>query len=320
MGPRTAKLLCGLWCLLLAAAAFYPFRPGWNGPRQVANGLERASDGAATFTGPSVLRTPAPPTWLASALEARALSVHVTASSARPDQLGPARVVTLSSGAYERNFMFAQKGADLIVRVRRPGADDNGAPPLKVDKVFAGQEPQSIELLVTDARVEVHVDGKRRAFEDCRTSPFDLWDPGHRLAFGDEVDGARGWEGTVHDATVAVQGEVYDLLADPSLEAPEAFWEVPEATRAFLRFDRSWAAPIALAHALAFVPFGVLLVLGAGGRRRFVAVVLLAATFGVYVQLGKLGFVGRHPSIFHVGANVLGALIGAALAGRRFPR
>lgn len=315
--PRTAGRLGALWCLLLAAAAFFPFNFGWRGPRKLATGLERAANGAATFDGPSVLRTEGPPAWLRSAIEAQALTVLVEARTAAAGQQGPARLVTISAGAYQRNLTIAQKGVDLVVRARRPGADGNGAPPLKVDEVFDAPRWVQIEVRVTPRRIDVFVDGEKRAWEKTAEPAMALWDPDFLLGFGDEVDGARGWNGTIRSATAAIGDEVHDLLADPHLVAPEELWHVPEPARRLLRWDSSWWLVIGAIHLAAFFPLGALLFLGAERRRTLASIALSAALFGGMVQLGKLAFDGRHPSLFHMVPNGIGAALGAAWVRRR---
>jgi hypothetical protein len=48
------------------------------------------------------------------------LSVAVAASTADVNQHGPARIVTLSKNANERNFTLSQDGSNLVFRLRTP--------------------------------------------------------------------------------------------------------------------------------------------------------------------------------------------------------
>ncbi|WP_145202627.1 hypothetical protein [Planctomycetes bacterium Poly30] len=295
-----------------------PFRFEYLGPRRVHNGL-RSLDGVGVgFHGPSVLRTAGPPAWLAAALESRELDVALELRTDRAEQSGPARIVTLSGGSLVRNFTVAQKGPDLVVRARREGSDANGMAPLKVDGVFAVPQDLRLEVRFREHLIEILVDGEPRFREKVATSVFEDWDPTYRLALGDEVDGARGWEGELHTAVATVAGVPHDLLADPELERPETFWEIPEQTRRLWRIETSHAWLVEPLHTLIFVVFGVLLSLG---QRRFRAggvlrAALLALVLGTLFQLAKVCFPGRHPSLMHVPFNALGAALGAWLASR----
>lgn len=301
------------WVIVAAAFSFWPFRVEYRGPRHADNGATLRADGTMALRSPAVARTEAAPPWLPKAIAARSLDLRVEARTARAGQHGPARLVTVSNGAYLRNVTVAQKGVDLVVRVRRPGSDENGAAPLKVDGVFSEPAWKAIDVAVRENEVAVSVDGERRARETFDTNVFATWDPTFRLALGDEVDGARGWDGELRAATAVVGDTTHDLLAPDATERPATFWDVPEVARRLARFDHSWLAVVAGIHLLLFVPLGWLLA-ARGGRFGPVAALLLGALLGALLQVGKLGFAERHPSLYHAIPDALGAGIGALVA------
>lgn len=326
-----ARIGLALWLCALIVASYFPFRPGYGGPYRAINGAAQSPGGALHLREPSIVRTAEAPAWLGDALEAETLDVSIRAQAARPDQLGPARLVTLSEGAYERSFMVAQKGEDLVVRARRPGADKNGAPPIKVDGVFRAEaspmDPdvsanpwRDIHVQFRADRISVFVDGKRRMFEDMESSPFALWDPGHRLAFGDEVDGARAWDGQIDRALFTVGDRVHDGLAQGAVEMPESVWHVPQRTRMLWIIDASHTGLSGLIHIFMFLPLGALAVFAYPGRmrsgslRRAALMGLWVGLFSATIQLGKLLFESRHPSLIYALPDATGALLGALIA------
>lgn len=327
MGAARASRWAAALSALIALAAFFPLRPGYGGPMRLPNGVSAGTGGSLLFTGPAVCRTPGPTDWAAEAIASEELDLSFEFQSASPTQGGPARLVTLSNGAYARNFMVAQKGVDLLVRARRGTSDGNGAPPLKVDGVFAGSGNDSpMRSLLVRFRsdvIEILLDGTAVYRERQATSPFATWDPSYRLAVGNEVNGTRAWLGEIRGLTLRVEDQVFDPLARGDLEMPESSWHVPERARRLVRFDPSHAALTAAIHTAVFVPLGALMWLARRRRERDVGGILtvaaFAALFGALVQVGKLAFEARHPSLYHALPNGAGAMAGALLV-RAFAR
>lgn len=317
---RSRRWAAGL-SALIAIAAFFPFRPGYGGPIRLANGVSVEAPGSLVFSAPSVCRTAGPTDWAAEAIASEELDLYFEFRSADPAQAGPARLVTLSSGAYARNFMVAQKGVDLLVRVRRATSDENGAPPLKVDGVFAesGEGAAVRSLLVRFRRdvIEILLDGHAVYSEKQEASPFATWDPSYRFAVGNEINGTRAWTGEIRGLSLSVSDQVFDPLVRGDLEMPGSSWHVPERARRLVRFDPSHAALTAAIHMAVFVPLGGLMWLGrrrrGPGWAEVLKVAFAAALFGALVQVGKLAFEARHPSLFHALPNGLGAAAGALL-------
>ena len=317
-GPSDVRQALALWMLVAVGFMLFPFRFDYQGPTKVANGMQRLDGGGVRFEGPSVLRTKAAPVWVDAAIASGSLDIELQLKSKDSDQRGPARILTLSDGPYRRNFMVSQKGKDLLVRARREGADENGAPPLKVDGIFETPRDLELEIRFRDRVIEIFVDGRARYREVLERSSLDLWDTSYRLGLGDEIDGARGWEGELHMAKATVKGASYDLIGAPNMETPETFWHVPQQTRRLLQIDPSYAIVVEAFHVLFFVPFGALLWLR---RRRtgfatLLKIALAGLILGAIFQLVKVSFPGRHPSLFHAPFNMIGSVMGALLCQR----
>ena len=162
------------------------------------------------------------------------------------------------------------------------------------------------------------MDGQPRYRERLERSSLDLWDTSFRLGIGDEIDGARGWDGEIRAETATVKGATYDLLTAPNMETPETFWHVPQQTRRLWTMDTSYVVIVETFHTLFFLPFGALLWLR---KRRTSAGVLIkiavaGLVLGTLFQLAKVSFPGRHPSLYHAPFNMIGSAIGAIVASR----
>jgi VanZ like family/Concanavalin A-like lectin/glucanases superfamily len=101
----------------------------------------RLGGGALDVLAPSLIGGDRAPHELCTAiLESGAFAVEVAVASADLSQGGPARIVSYSSGPYQRNFTLGQERGALVFRVRTPWNGPNGANlPLETrDGVLAG--------------------------------------------------------------------------------------------------------------------------------------------------------------------------------------
>lgn len=170
-------------------------------------------DEAAVRWGPGSLAVIAP-TLIASAAAATKLNQAVLGSNeitieawitpASTTQDGPARIVTLSGDALNRNVMLGQglwgdQPADLYdVRLRTTATDLNGTPSLST---AAGTLTTGLSHVVytrTAAGVAtIYVNGTEQA---SGTAGGDVsnWDAQYRLALANELSGDRPWLGEFH--------------------------------------------------------------------------------------------------------------------------
>lgn len=77
--------------------------------------------------------------WTKDARAASAFTLGVDFEAARPDQSGPARIVTVSADPTHRNVTLGQKQRALLVRLRTPASGANGQKPeFALAEFFAG--------------------------------------------------------------------------------------------------------------------------------------------------------------------------------------
>ncbi|MCP3916658.1 MAG: LamG domain-containing protein [bacterium] len=294
----------------IMAGSLWPFRPAVGWPHKVRNQLERRADGSLRFAATSVARTLAAPAWLPRVIGGAAFAVEVEARTTDTDQEGPARLFTLSPNPYERNLMIGQEGADLLVRVRRPGSDWNGEPPLVVPGVFANDEWHRCTLSIANGELLLAVDGVERTRTPFGERARRRWSSDYRVGLGDELTLDRPWEGELRRALVVVDGEEFDYTAPAAIDEPREVWLFPEASRFLLRPDPRGARTV-FAHLLAFVAFGAAYALAARrGERSVLRLACWATLLGLGKELAKILVEGRHATLLHVPVEVLGALIG----------
>lgn len=121
-----------------------------------------------------------------------------------PDDLkqnGPARIVTFSSSAGERNFTLGQQDDRLIFRLRTPSTGLNGVQPeVSLCHVAAGR-PQHVAVTYRPGEMLAYLNGNA-VFQSAEVKgDFSNWSPQH-LLLGDEWDGARDWRGAVEGVAI----------------------------------------------------------------------------------------------------------------------
>ena len=313
-----------LWALLAATVlanlflSFHPFQLDPPGPR--SNGIVRRADGLLDFPEPGIARTSRPPSFLADAIRTSALEVELDLRSAEADQWGPARILTISRDHWQSNLTIGQQGADLVVRLRRPGSTSWGGPIFEVPRVFAERRWRHLRLAIEDDRIEIRVDDRLEAETALPEGTLKTWDPDHRLALGDEVIGGRPWRGELRRARVHVAGRVVDLLEASEIETPAQYWYWPKRLRRSQRWRREELIPGAW-HLVSLIPLGFAVARLWRGSRPLLAAGGASLGLSLLLLGGKIVLSGRHPYVYDVVAQTCGGFLGGWLAlgrsGRR---
>ena len=292
--------------------AFYPFR--WDPPRYVDNRLVRLEDGSLRFVHPSAARSDRPPAWLDTAIRDAAVSIDLELRTSDGEQYGPARILTLSKDPYLSNLTVGQDGSDLVVRLRRTGSTLGGTPPFTVSGVFDDARWHRCQVDVRDGWLRVGVDGEERLAVALPPDALRSWDRGYRLALGDELVGGRPWAGDIRRAVVQVRGQVVDYVEPGTLDTPQRLWSVPMRLRERGQPTARREVLVGTLHLAAFVPFGFLVAVVRGANLLTVAV--MSGALSATIEIGKVLFAARHPSVVDLVLQLLGGIAGG-LAARR---
>ena len=107
--------------------------------------------------------------WLATANPSRLMSDKIRQTSqftlcvifatADLEQTGPARIVSLSSDPYHRNFTLAQESKNLIFRLRTPLMGENGTNvEFSIPNVLQDDNYHSLAIVYDDSTLKIYVD------------------------------------------------------------------------------------------------------------------------------------------------------------------
>jgi hypothetical protein len=160
-----------------------------------ANGVQLGKSGMLVSAGPPVAL-------FRQLISGEGLTIELWLSSASANQGGPARIISYSLNPWERNFTLGQQGNDLIMRLRTTKTDANGTPSLDVANVFIPGKMQHIVVVYDFVEERIYVDGSLRAASALHQGNFKTWDPSYFLVLGNEVSGARPWNGVIAYAAI----------------------------------------------------------------------------------------------------------------------
>ena len=132
------------------------------------------------------------------------LTIEAVISTAGDRQSGPARIVTFSRDASNRNFTLGQDGDKLIVRIRTPKTGANGAKPQLTLTKLPLRQPVHITVTYRPGSTVCYVNGKAEFETGAVRGDFSNWEA-CKLLLGDEANGTRDWRGTLDGVSIYSQ-------------------------------------------------------------------------------------------------------------------
>jgi hypothetical protein len=122
-------------------------------------------------------------------------------TTSRIPQFGPARIVSLSRSHTKRNFTLGQQDGHLVLRLQTSNTSRNGVD-FKLAPLEAGKP---CHLLVTykPGLLTCYLNGKIASQTALERGSFERWHgSSYSLIFGNEVGGARPWEGLLDSVAI----------------------------------------------------------------------------------------------------------------------
>lgn len=173
-----------------------------------ANAARWLSGGGLALDRETVIASRTPATQIIEACrQSDELTIEAWIKPTSLEQVGPARIVSLSTDPYHRNFTLAhetaQPGTDgsrafFVARLRTTGADLNGLPEIRTASGIVEANLMHVAYTrLASGRAQIYVDGVHRA---SLTVPgvFSGWDDEYQFYLGNEETMDRPWLGEYH--------------------------------------------------------------------------------------------------------------------------
>lgn len=159
----------------------------------------RRSAGSLQIVRRTTIRSERPARKLIDSVrQSGAITIEAWIEPANATQSGPARMVTLSKNANERNFTLGQDGDRFDVRLRTTSTSTNGIPAVATPGKSA--QPRLTHVGYThsrDGQTRIFVDGRSVVQKSVPGLPSN-WNADFEFALGNELSGDRPWLGTFH--------------------------------------------------------------------------------------------------------------------------
>ncbi|MEO0770608.1 MAG: tandem-95 repeat protein, partial [Cyanobacteria bacterium J06649_4] len=168
-------------------------------------------DGVLNIDSPTLISSAQAAQKLNSGIQAtQEITIEAWVAADNLTQSGPARIVTLSRNASQRNFTLGQRRDEYSARLRTTTTGGNGAR----KRVVTNQD--SVDLSPAHVVYTRDAAGSARLYvdsilvkEETIDGDFSNWNNDYQLALGDELNGGRSWLGTLE--LVAVYNQALDM-------------------------------------------------------------------------------------------------------------
>lgn len=128
-----------------------------------------------------------------------AITLEAWVKAANTTQDGPARIVTMSTGSVERNFLLSQRTNRYSAYLRTHSTPTSGTPVFETPS--GNVQPSQIQHVVytrqANGTERMYVNGAQVSTA-TRTGNFSTWNENFELAFANEIDNQRPWLGDLY--------------------------------------------------------------------------------------------------------------------------
>ncbi len=290
---------------------FHPFN--FQLPFEIKkNSASHQSDGIQ-FNGLGIGYNLDPPKWLKTAIVESKLDITLEFQTAKFDQKGPARILTISKDLHHRNLTIGQDGADLILRIRTLLSNQNGYPPYRIKDVFIDKKWQQLHISITPDNLNISINNTVHIVNFMPHNPISQWSPTYRLALGNEISNNRPWQGIIRHAMIKSGEQQIDYAKKENLFFPE-YLVLVNASYNLIPFSKdavSFKTIVAwVINILGFIPFGFFIMIFTKNRLTVFTAVLICTLLSLSIEVGQLFLVRRYSEIEDIILNTLGGLLG----------
>ncbi|HUE71835.1 MAG TPA: DUF1592 domain-containing protein [Pirellulaceae bacterium] len=158
----------------------------------------KPADGGVTIAAKTLIRSEKPATRLSEAIKKSGqITIEAWVRPVDTAHSGPARIVTLSKNANERNFTLGQEKDKFEVRLRTTKTTTNGIPSLLSQPNSVTTEWAHVAFTFgRSGQARLYVNGRLSA-ENKVGGDLSNWDGGYPLALANELSGDRQWLGSL---------------------------------------------------------------------------------------------------------------------------
>jgi hypothetical protein len=289
---------------------FYPFNFQFPVKK---NNVSLPLSGGIQFNNIGIGHNLKPLKWLKPAIAESNLDIKLDFKTANIDQIGPARILTISKDIRHRNLTIAQEGADLILRIRTPLSNQNGYPPYRFKNVLNDKEWKQLHISITPKKLNISFNNVKKISNFLPNNPISQWSPDYQLALGNEFTNNRSWQGVIRHAVIESGGQKIDYAKKENLFFPE-YLVLKDASFNLIPFSEDIIAikPIVdwVINLLGFIPLGFFIIIFTKNQLTVFKAVSICALLSLSIEIGQLFLIRRSSEIEDLILNTLGGFLG----------
>jgi chitodextrinase len=157
--------------------------------------------------GNATIESPGVPEDLIDALQStNEITIEVWIKSTNIVQTGPARIISISSGRFNRGITLGQTSTtvtyDYIARLNTSSTNENGLPEVSSNINFTYLNLHHLVFTFDQYGTERLYVNNNMVYEGTRQGDFSTWEEGYKFLLGNETSGDRPWEGIYYLAAV----------------------------------------------------------------------------------------------------------------------
>ncbi len=273
------------------------------------------SNSAFTITKPGIAYLPIQSSLMQEVKSDSYLILELSIQANHLQQIDRAAIFTISHDPKQRNITVAQKGSDLILRLRTIDTSLNGLPPYVIENIFTNTKKIKILIKIINRKLEVLINGVSKLESKLPRGALSNWDTSNTLVLGNELTFKQPWIGVIYKAAISTNTRSIDFIKNNTLLIPPEFTYIDKGKLIRLSiFDH----PAKLSSRIfdyvinffGFFVLGILLRFLINKNVSNISLVSVCVFLSLSIEIGQLFLDSRKTSIYDFVLNSAGGIVG----------
>ena len=283
--------------------------------RTYQNSNTYISNSALTLSKPGIAYLPIQQSWVQEVKNDSYLILKLSIQTDLLQQIDRAAIFTISQDSKHRNITVAQKGADLVLRLRTIDTNLNGLPPYVIKNIFTNTKRMNILIKITNRKLEILINGVMKLASKLPKSALSNWDTSNILVLGNELTFKQPWIGVIYKAAISTNTHSIEFIRNNTLLIPPEYTYIDKGKLILLSiFDhRGTLSNRIYDYVINFFGFfllGVLLRFLIDKNISNMSLIAVCVFLSLSIEIGQLFLDSRKTSIHDFVLNSAGGIVG----------
>lgn len=286
--------------------------------RTYQNSNTYISNSALTLSKPGIAYLPIQQSWVQEMKNESYLILELLIQTGLLQQIDRAAIFTISQDSKHRNITVAQKGADLVLRLRTIDTNLNGLPPYVIKNIFTNTKRMNILIKIINRKLEILINGEMKLTSKLSKSALSNWDTSNTLVLGNELTFKQPWIGVIYKAAISTNTQSIEFIRNNTLLIPPKYTYIDKGKFILLSiFDhRGRLSNRIYDYVINFFGFfllGILLRFLIDKNISNMPLIAVCVFLSLSIEIGQLFLDSRKTSIHDFVLNSAGGIVGILL-------